>query len=302
MNDQLVAQAAHVNRITAEIVAISEQATQIVAMSAIRIGGLLKQAKGMIAPGEWGGYVEREVKFSHRTANNCMKLHTEWEKNPNSQALANFSYTKAVRLLSLPEGEREEFIETHDVADMSTRELDTAIKERNEARAEVERLRNDLAAAQKSADDSKAAEEKALKKADKLSKEKDKAAEEKANAEAALQQLQNNPTIPQEVMDRIQKEVSETTIASARAEVQAQLDAAQKNLEAATAARKDAEKAVAMADPDVAAFNVLLVQLQELYNKMNGYRLKIKAKNEDLYTKCTEAQKALLQMFGKAVQ
>lgn len=296
MNDQLVAQAAHVNRITAEIVAISEQATQIVAMSAIRIGGLLKQAKEMIAPGEWGGYVEREVKFSHRTANNCMKLHTEWEKNPNSQALANFSYTKAVRLLSLPENEREEFIENHDVAGMSTRELDAAIK------AENEQLKKDLAAANKAAADANAAAEKSQKKVEDLTKKNAKAAEDKAKAEAALQELQNNPAIPPEVMDRIRNEISETTIASARAEVQAQLDAAQKNLDAATAARRDAEKAVAMADPDVAAFNILLVQLQEAYNKMNGYRLKIQTKNEDLYKKCTEAQKALLQVFGKAVQ
>lgn len=301
MNDQLVAQAAHVNRITAEIVAISEQATQIVAMSAIRIGGLLKQAKEMIAPGEWGGYVEREVKFSHRTANNCMKLHTEWEKNPNSQALANFSYTKAVRLLTLPEGEREEFIENHDVNAMSTRELDAAIKGRNEAQAKVKQLEESLAAAGKAATDASTAIEKAQKKIEKLAKEKDQIAEDKAKVEAELRELQNNPAIPPEVMERIRKEISETTIASARAEVQAQLDAAQKNLDAATAARKDAEKAVAMADPDVAAFNILLVQLQESYNKLNGYRLKIQTKNEDLYTRCMEAQKALLQVFGRAV-
>lgn len=295
MNDQLVAQAAHVNRITAEIVAISEQATQIVAMSAIRIGGLLKQAKEMIAPGEWGAYVEQQVKFSHRTANNCMKLHTEWEKNPNSQALANFSYTKAVRLLSLPENEREDFIENHDVGAMSTRELDAAIK------AENEQLKKDLAAANKAVADANAAAERSQKKVEDLTKKNAKAAEDKEKAEAALQELQNNPAIPPEVMERIRKEISDTTIASARAEVQAQLDAAQKNLDAATAARKDAEKAVAMADPDVAAFNILLVQLQESYNKLNGYRLKIQTKNEDLYTRCTEAQKALLQVFGRAV-
>ena len=295
MNDQLVAQAAHVNRITAEIVAISEQATQIVAMSAIRIGGLLKQAKEMIAPGEWGTYVEQQVKFSHRTANNCMKLHTEWEKNPNSQAIANFSYTKAVRLLSLPENEREDFIENHDVGAMSTRELDAAIK------AENEQLKKDLAAANKAAADANAAAERSQKKVEDLTKKNAKAAEDKEKAEAALQELQNNPAIPPEVMERIRKEISDTTIASARAEVQAQLDAAQKNLDAATAARKDAEKAVAMADPDVAAFNILLVQLQESYNKLNGYRLKIQTKNEDLYTRCTEAQKALLQVFERAV-
>ena len=137
---------------------------------------------------------------------------------------------------------------------------------------------------------------------DKLTKENAKAVEDRARAEAALQELKDNPSIPQDLMDKIRNEVRETTIASAQAEVQAQLEAAQKNLDAATAARQDAEKALRMSDPDVAAFNVLLVQMQEFYNKLNGYRLKIKTKNEDLYQRCTEAQKALLQSFGKAVQ
>lgn len=302
MNDQLVAQAAQVNRITAEIVAISEQATQIVAMSAIRIGGLLKQAKELVAPGEWGNYVQEQIKFSHRTANNCMKLHSEWEQNPNSQALANLSYTKAVRLLSLPESERDEFIENHDVAAMSTRELDAAIKAQKEAQEENEQLKKDLAAAMKTAGDAAAAAEKSQKKIDRLIKDAAKAQADKAKAEEALKLLQDNPAIPQEVLDRIRDEVRETTIESARAEVRAQLEAAQKNLDAATAARQDAEKALQMSDPDAAAFNVILVQLQESYNKLNGYRLKLQTRNPELYKICTSAQSKLIELFGKAVK
>ena len=205
-------------------------------------------------------------------------------------------------MLSLPEGEREEFIETHDVSDMSTRELDAAIKERNEAQAKVQQLEKELAAAGKAAADAGAAAEKAQKKIEKLAKESSQAAEGKAKAEAALQNLKDNPAIPQEVMDRIRNEVRETVIASAQAEVQSQLEAAQNNLAAATAARQDAEKALRMSDPDVAAFNVLLVQLQESYNKLNGYRLKIQSRSPEMYDTCTVAQKKLLDLFGKAVQ
>ena len=301
MNDQLVAQAAQVNRITAEIVAISEQATQIVAMSAIRIGGLLKQAKELVAPGEWGNYVQEQVKFSHRTANNCMKLHTEWEQNPNSQALANFPYTKAVRLLYLPETEREEFIENHDVAAMSTRELDAALKAQKAAQEENERLKEELEEANSRAAAATASAEKSQKKIDKLTKEAAKAEDDRSKAEAALKALQDNPAIPPEILEKIRSEVQSSVIDSSRAEVQAQLEAAEKNLEAATAARQEAEKALRMSDPDVAAFNVLLKQLQESYNMLNGYRLKIQTRNPDLYNVCTSAQKKLVEVFGKAV-
>ena len=302
MNDQLVAQAAQVNRITAEIVAISEQATQIVAMSAIRIGGLLKQAKELVAPGEWGNYVQEQVKFSHRTANNCMKLHTEWEQNPNSQALANFSYTKAVRLLSLPEEERAEFLENNDVSSMSTRELDAALRENKAMQEKTEQLEKDVAQAQEKAKTAQASSDAAQKKIEKLQKDLDKANEGKDKAEAALKEMKENPVISQEVMDRIRNEIRETTIESAKAEVQTQLDTAQKHLDAAIAARNDAEKAVRMSDPDAAAFNVILVQLQEMYNKLNGYRLKIEGRSKELYDSCTAAQRRLLEVFRKAVQ
>ena len=119
--------------ITAKILATKDTVGKMLAMAYIELGGLLTQAKELIPPGEWSSYLENEVEFSHRTANNCMKLYAEYSKNPDSQALASMPYTKAVRFLSLPEIERDDFLEKHNVENMSSRELDQAIKARNAA-------------------------------------------------------------------------------------------------------------------------------------------------------------------------
>ena len=59
------------------------------------------------------------------------------ESNP--QAFADLTYTQAVALLGIKNpDERAEFVETYDVANMTSRELADAIKERDEARAALE--------------------------------------------------------------------------------------------------------------------------------------------------------------------
>jgi chromosome segregation ATPase len=59
----------------------------------------------------------------------------------NSQTFGSLSYSKALALLALPEEEREEFVESHPVDDMSTRELEKKIKElqeeKDKAKAEL---------------------------------------------------------------------------------------------------------------------------------------------------------------------
>jgi len=50
----------------------------------------------------------------------------------NSPVLANVSYYQALLLLGIPEDERERFIVEHDVKNMTTGELDRALKERNQ--------------------------------------------------------------------------------------------------------------------------------------------------------------------------
>jgi hypothetical protein len=127
--------------IAAEINSIKNQTMQMILCNSIEIGNRLIEAKGMLEHGEWGKWLESSVNYSQRTANNLMRIAEEYGAdqfalfgaNAKSQALANLSYTQAVALLGVPEEEREQFVEEHDVENMSTRELQQAIKERDEA-------------------------------------------------------------------------------------------------------------------------------------------------------------------------
>lgn len=111
--------------IAAEIRSIDQQARQYVLHSAIDIGRKLHEAKALVAHGEWGEWLRTHVSYSQSTANNFMRVSEEYA---NSQTLVNLTYSQAVTLLSVPAEEREAFVEEHNATEMSTRELQAAIK------------------------------------------------------------------------------------------------------------------------------------------------------------------------------
>lgn len=137
--------------IAAEIRSIDQQAREFVLRSAIEIGKRLTEAKELVKHGEWGKWLTENVNYSQSTANNFMRIATEYADS-SSQAISNLSYSQAVALLSLPAEEREEFAEQNNVKEMSTRELQQAIKEKQELerklKEEQERLEAEKARAE----------------------------------------------------------------------------------------------------------------------------------------------------------
>lgn len=131
--------------IAAEIRSIDQQARQYVLQSAIEIGRKLTEAKELVSHGEWGAWLETNVNYSQSTANNFMRVSTEYA---NSQSLANLTYTQAVALLSVPAEDREQFAEENNVSEMSTRELQAAIKAQKEAEKLLEEERERVKAEQ----------------------------------------------------------------------------------------------------------------------------------------------------------
>ena len=309
----------NIHTITAKILATKDTVGKILAMAHIEIGGLLTQAKEMVPPGEWTYYLENEVEISHRSANNCMRLYAEYMKNPDSQALANMPYTKAVRFLSLPEEERQDFLEQNDVENMSTRELDQAIKERNEERAARESaeaeamvLRQQLLDAQQQASSAESNEAEWRTQVEKLTAARDKAIADADKAKQQMQKLKDNPKIPQATLEKLSAEAS----AKAAAEYQAKLDEANKQLQAATDAKAAAEKAAQEAQqklansqnaarvstPEAAAFAVLYPQVSEVFNKLNGCRKKVSINDPELGDKLLEKMRQLVADLQKAVE
>lgn len=149
--------------IAQEINSITETVRKIVLLNSIEIGRKLAEAKIMIKHGEWGDWLKKSVNYSQRTASNLIVLFEQYGSsqmvmfcdNAKSQALANLSYTQAVLLLGIPMEEREEFIEKNDIDNMTTRELQQAIKEKQELEEKVKSLEAGWVTTQSMVEDAK---------------------------------------------------------------------------------------------------------------------------------------------------
>jgi len=117
----------------------------------IEIGKRLCEAKQCLPHGVWGEWLQNEVEFSERTAQNFMKIAREIQ-NPQLVADMGNSTTKALLLLSVPAEDREAFVaeehiidgEAKTVAEMSTREMEDLTKQLAAERAEKEKLQSQL--------------------------------------------------------------------------------------------------------------------------------------------------------------
>ncbi len=142
--------------IAAEINAIKDQAKRILLTSSIEIGRRLTEAKSLVPHGEWTSWLQQSVDYSQSTANNLMRIFEQYgsdqlglfDNNAKSQALGNLSYTQAVALLGIPADEREEFIQEHDIDGMSTRELQQAVKEKQEIEEKLKQTESNLRVAE----------------------------------------------------------------------------------------------------------------------------------------------------------
>lgn len=123
---------AEINTVTAEIIILKQQT----AINIIEIGKRLIAVKESLAHGKWGKWLSEKVDFTDRTAQRFMKAATEFS---NPTALSDLPQTKIFALLDLPAEEREEFINSNPIDEMTTRELQQAITEKNEALKLLER-------------------------------------------------------------------------------------------------------------------------------------------------------------------
>ena len=319
--------------ITTEIVTITHQARCTMVSAAIEVGRRLIEAKAMVPYGEWGKYLEEKVDFSRSQANAMMRLCQEYGDGQESifggdrTAIEKLSVTSAIRLLSLPEGERETFMEEHQVEDMSTRELEDAIREKKAAIAEAEaakaerdtateKLREAESEAEKAAKDLGAAKDvqAALRKQAEESAAALTAAEEKLKkakeaekqAKADLKKAKESLEIPEDIMGRIRAEAEQAAAEKAAKEAEdklAKLEAAKKEAEekasASAAALEEARKQAALSSPEAAVFKTLFSQVQEDFNRLLGSLAKIK--DADLTGKLRAATGKLLESMEERV-
>ncbi len=328
--------------IGAEIRGLTQQAATMTLWFGIEIGRRLTEAKAMLQHGQWLPYLKEQTEFSRSKAERLMTVYKEYGAAQTSlfgaeinyPTLGNLSISNALRLLAVPEDEREEFAAEHDVEHMSARELDELIKQRDAAeqraaKAEEQLKQADEGAALRAAmvNDKLAAAESAAAEArgqlDALRKDLAEAEAGRNKAEAELEDIKSRPVeVAVEVDEKAVKEAvtaarakNDAEWADKMAKVKNELSEAENKAEKLKAKIKKAEekaaasaaeleklkKSQALSDPNTAVFKQIFEQVQEDFNKLHGSLLKVKASDPDTAQKLTAAVRALVAKMQGAL-
>lgn len=243
-----------IREITAEIRTIQDSVRRTALSGAIEIGRRLTEAKELLQHGEWGDWLKREFEFSQSTASRLMQLFREYGADQGSlfgaetkyATLQNISVSNALRLIAIPDEEREEFAAEHDIEHKSAREVEELIRQRQEADARAAAAEKALAdadeghalamaelderlhSAQQAERDAKSIAETANARVKALADERDKTA-------AELEELRSRPIeVAVEVDEEAVKKAAKEAKAEAEQKAKAKLEKLEKKLTAAT--------------------------------------------------------------------
>ena len=322
--------------IAAEIRTLDTQGKYIGLMYVFEIGKRLEEAKSLVGHGHWGEYLKAQVGYSQDTANKYMKVYREYQNNgvfPNSDTFMNLDFSKAYKLLAVPAEERESFLQEHPVEDMTVRQLEQAIREREAelekantqtARAEEQleeltadlreqadiidrkdeelvKLEEEVASLRRAAEEAAATERKAGADVEELKGQLAKAKAAEKAAKAALKEAKANPVLPEEQVQKLKAEGAAEAAAKATEELQKLLSDAQAQVLKAEQERQQAEeaamaaqKAAKLSGADAAVFKLLFTQVQEDFNKLMGALMKVRQSDAELGNKLTAAVQAVL--------
>ena len=317
--------------IGAEIRGLTQQAKTMTLWFGIEIGRRLTEAKEMLEHGQWLPYLKEQTEFSQPSASRLMRLYDEYGAKQTSlfgaelnySTLNNLSISNALRLLAVPEDEREEFAAEHDVEHMSARELDELIKQRDEAEQRAARAEEQV---QQAADGAAKADEQYQKAKQELHLLREKlgnADAQKAAAEKELSELRDRPvevavevdekaveeavTLARakndaewaEKMAKIKNELSEAGLKAEK--LKAKIKKAEERAEEKAAELERLKKAQTLNDPNTAVFKQIFEQVQEDFNKLHGSLLKVRASDPDTAEKLTAAVRALVDKMQGAL-
>lgn len=238
-----------------------------IVMNTLNLGRVLTEAKRQVKHGEWGDWVAVHAGMSVRSAQTFMQAYSRFGGKP---AFALVDKSKLYKMLALPEGTEEAFMESHDVAAMSSREVEEAVKqEREKARAEREQ------AVSEAREEARAEREEALRQAAKQAE-----AELKASVKRAYEETK------EEHENDLKRAVDAAR--ALESEKKAHKETMQQRQEAERA-RADAEKA--WADADAAR--------QAAEREAERIRQELDENNElldEMQAECSKAQEELLNL------
>lgn len=259
-----------------EIRLLTAQARRMALSFGIQIGYRLKIAHEKVGPHGWADWLKNETDFSAAAASRFEKLYEGYGAEQGSlfgvqnkfPTLEKMSISNALQLLAVPEEEREAVAVELDAEHLSSRELEKALAERDEAitrakAAEEElngveeahqlalgELEEKIQTMQKDAEAVKKAKAEHEKLLDELSLTQQKL----RDTQAEVKELESRPQpVAMQRDEKAIEEAAATAAARATAKAAEEIAALQKKLEKAEKAREKAEKAGSGAGEEIAA-------------------------------------------------
>lgn len=284
--------------VTAEIHTIRDNVARVFMDGVVQIGRRLEEAKQLVPQGEWLQYLDKELGYKPSTAQNYMRIAREFgdgqvglSGKTSSDFFGNLGYSQLLPLLGLPEEEREQLAEEHDLAGMSSREIQALVRERDEAKANADKLRKDVGLLKDKLEDAdKDLSDYQHRLHDEKQKTKAQAEAAKANAETAaelqrrLDALEQQANTPRELTDE-ERAAMRDEIAAEQAEA----------VQAAEARAADAlAKLEKVKNPAAHKVNFLFGELGEYWNRLQ-------AALHELEQSDSEAASKMRAAIGQAV-
>lgn len=288
--------------IESEIIFYKAQASA----SMLEIGRRLIEAKEQIPYGEWQRWLAEKVEFSERTAQRFMRIAEGYK---DADTVAVLGTRKALALLAFEDVEREEFIaEKHEVngeektvPEMTSKELDEAIRARKQAEDELAKVKQEKLDAEVRAENFAKEAEKAKANADSAKAAGEKMAETLKTIKADLKEKEDAAETATAKAEELEKELEEirskpVDVAVREPDEEEIAAAAAPQIEAARAESADKirelEKLLAMADPETAVFKMRFEAWQEAYDKMMEQLEKVAAADSEKANRLRGAVKA----------
>lgn len=105
------------------------------AQNLIQYGRVLTEAKPLVAHGQFGAWVQENFNMSERSAQGYMAV---WRRFGRSEQLSGVQFSSLQKMLALPEGTEEQFAADNNLAEMTARQVEAAVKKvRQEADAQI---------------------------------------------------------------------------------------------------------------------------------------------------------------------
>ncbi len=256
MEDVVAVRSAEI--VTAEIVMIRDNCRKVLMDSVVQIGTRLEELKQLVPQGQWTAYLTDKLGYKPSTAQNYMRIAREFgggqvglDGRTAADTFGSLGYSQLLPLLGVAEEEREELAEEHDLPSMSSREIAALVRERDEAKANADRL----------------------KEKDKLLRSKLREAnEERDKAQSSLSDATQREKDLAERLDELEKqpaevrELSEEELDTIRREMRAEADEAVR--EAETRAHALEEKLEKVKNPAAHKVNFLFREMQGLSERL----------------------------------